>query len=145
MPMDDAAIVRLLSVTRYIALVGASHKPHRDSHQVMQFLQRQGYRVIPVNPALAGRMLLGEEVFASLADVAAMLGQPIDLVDIFRNSEAAGPVVDEAIALGVSGVWLQIGVINEAAAERARAAGLSVVMDRCPMMEIKRLGLMSEV
>lgn len=143
MKNTDAQLEALLKATRTITLVGASHKAHRDSYQVMAFLQRQGYRVIPVNPALAGQELLGEVVCASLAEVATALGGPIDLVDVFRNSEAAALVVDDAIAIGARAVWLQIGVINEAAAERARAAGLLVVMDRCPMIEIRRLGLES--
>lgn len=141
MQAQDETIAALLAATRTLVMVGASHKAHRDSYQVMQFLQRQGYRVIPVNPALAGQQLLGERVFASLSEVAAGLGEAVDLVDIFRNSEAAGAVVDEAIAVGARAVWLQIGVVNEAAAERARAAGLQVVMDKCPMKEIGRLGL----
>jgi predicted CoA-binding protein len=136
--MTDAAIAALLARTRVIALVGASHKPHRDSHQVMAFLQRRGYRVMPINPALAGQQLLGERVFASLTEARAAVDEGIDLVDIFRNAEAASSVVDEAIEIQASAVWLQIGVINEAAAERARAAGLEVVMDRCPMIELKR-------
>jgi predicted CoA-binding protein len=133
----DDLIREVLSSTRTIALVGASHKPHRDSYQVMAFLQKKGYRVIPVNPGRSGLEILGEPVRASLAEI----DEPIDMVDIFRNPDAAGEAVDEAIAAGAKAVWLQIGVINEAAAERARAAGLKVVMNRCPMMEMPRLGL----
>lgn len=133
----DDLIRQLLQRTANVALVGASHKPHRDSYRVMAFLQQQGYRVIPVNPSRAGREILGEPVRAALADIE----EPIDLVDVFRNPEAAGETVDEAIAVGAKAVWLQVGVINETAAERARAAGLQVVMDRCPMIEIPRLGI----
>ncbi len=133
---DDADIRALLEGTRTIALVGASPKPERDSHRVMAYLLAQGYHVIPVNPGLAGQEILGREVVASLAEI----GAPIDLVDIFRNSDAASAVVDEAIAVGASAVWMQLGVINEAAAERASRAGLNVVMDRCPKVEIPRLG-----
>ncbi len=140
MPLDrDAEIRSLLAEAQTIALVGASNKPDRDSHRVMAFLQGQGYRVIPVNPGLAGQQLLGEEVHGALADI----GQRIDLVDIFRNSEAAGAVVDEAIAAGAKAVWMQLGVINPQAAARAETAGLKVVMDRCPKIEIPRLGLLT--
>jgi predicted CoA-binding protein len=134
-PTNDAEIRRILTETRTITLVGASPKPERDSHEVMAFLQSQGYRVIPVNPACAGQTILGERVRASLAEIE----EPIDLVDVFRNSEAAGAVADEAIAAKAKAVWMQLGVINEAAAARARAAGLAVVMDRCPKIEISRL------
>ena len=133
----DATIRRVLTSARNIALVGASERPDRDSHHVMHFLQQRGYRVIPVNPASAGREILGETVRASLRDV----GLPIDLVDVFRRSEAAGEVVDEAIAIGARAVWLQLGVIDEAAAARARKAGLDVVMDRCPAIEMPRLAI----
>ena len=139
MPLEsDAAIKALLEDVKTIALVGASANPARDSHGVMAFLLRQGYRVIPVNPGLAGQQLLGEEVVARLSDIRV----PIDLVDIFRNSEAAGAVVDEAIAAGAKAVWMQLGVINPEAAARAEAAGLRVVMNHCPKIEIPRLGLL---
>ena len=134
-PTNDAEIRRILTETRTIALVGASPKPDRDSHEVMAFLQSRGYRVIPVNPAVAGQTILGERVRASLAEIE----DPIDLVDVFRNSEAAGAVADEAIAVKARAVWMQLGVINEAGAARARKAGLAVVMDRCPKIEIPRL------
>lgn len=139
MPVEsDDAIGALLKATKTIALVGASANSARDSHDVMRFLQSQGYRVIPVNPGLAGQRLLGETVVATLADV----GEPIDLVDIFRNSEAAGDVVDEAIAVGAKAVWMQLGVNNPQAAARAEAAGLTVMMNHCPKIEIPRLGLL---
>jgi predicted CoA-binding protein len=127
----------LLTRTRTVALVGASSDPSRDSHQVMKFLQGRGYRVLPVNPALAGQSLLGETVYANLASVPG----DIDLVDIFRRSDAAGAVVDEAIARGAKAVWLQLGVIDAAAVARAGAAGLVAIMDRCPKIEIPRLGI----
>jgi predicted CoA-binding protein len=134
---DDELITRTLRSTRTIAVVGASPKPHRASYGVMRFLQGKGYRCIPVNPGHAGETLLGETVYADLAAIP----EPVDLVDVFRNSDAAGPVVDEAIAIGAKAVWMQLDVINEPAATRGRAAGLTVIMDRCPAIEWGRLGL----
>ncbi|WP_426256193.1 CoA-binding protein [Sphingomonas sp. DC2300-3] len=136
MPLtDDAAIKTLLETARTIALVGASDRPDRPSYRVMATLQTHGYRVIPVNPQITGEHLHGEFVFRDLDQ----LGDPIDIVDIFRRSDAVGPIVDQAIAIGAKAVWMQLGVIDEAAAARAEAAGLQVVMDRCPAIEIRRL------
>jgi predicted CoA-binding protein len=138
MPLTaDADIAELLSTTRTIALVGISDRPTRPSYGVMRTLQMHGYRVFPVNPQITGEHVHGEYVWRELAQI----GEPIDMVDIFRNSEAAGDAVDEAIAAGAKAVWMQQGVINEAAAARAEAAGLKVVMDRCPAIEIPRLGI----
>jgi predicted CoA-binding protein len=133
--LSDADVSRILLNTRRIALVGASNRPERPSHGVMRFLLQRGWAVTPVNPALAGQTLLGQIVVASLEEAG-----PLDMVDIFRASEQAGAVVDKAIRLGARSVWLQLGVIDHAAAERARAAGLAVVMDRCPAIEAPRLG-----
>ena len=134
---DDEAIAELLTSTRRIAVVGASPNPERASNRVLQFLIGQGYDVVAVNPGHAGGEIHGAPVVASLAEAA-----PLDMADIFRNSEDAGGVVDEATALGAKSVWLQLGVINQPAAQRASDAGISVVMDRCPKIEIPRLGLL---
>lgn len=138
MPLtSDSDLRTLLDETRTIALVGASDRPDRPSYRVMRTLQEHGYRVIPVNPQITGEHLHGEFVFRELSQI----GDPIDLVDIFRNSAAAGDAVDEAIAAGAKAVWMQLGVVDEAAAARAEAAGLKVVMDRCPAIELPRLGV----
>lgn len=138
MPLDkDDDIRALLRQTQRIAMVGASNKPDRPSYGVMRFLLDQGYEVIPVNPVLAGQTIHGQMVAAQLADIA----PAVDMVDIFRASDAAGAVVDEAIAHGAQSVWMQLGVVDAVAAVRAEAAGLNVVMDRCPKIEIARLGL----
>ena len=138
MPLTrDEDIKALLESVRTIALVGASDRPDRPSYGVMKTLQQHGYRVIPVNPQITGEHIHGEFVFRDLAQ----LGDKIDMVDIFRNSAAAGDAVDEAIAVGATAVWMQLGVINADAAARAEAAGLKVVMDRCPAIELPRLGI----
>ena len=136
---DDDFLRGILKETKVIALVGASHKPERPSHGVMRYLQRRGYRVIPVNPGLAGQSLNGEKVYSSLGDIPQDETGPVDMVDIFRNSAAAAAPALEAIAIGAKTVWMQLDVINEPAAATARAAGLKVVMDRCPAIEIPRL------
>ena len=136
----DELLRRVLTQTRVIALVGWSPKPDRPSHRVAVWLAARGYRVIPVNPGQAGQDAgWGEVVRASLSEI----DTPVDMVDIFRRSDEAGAVVDQALAdlPGLKSVWMQLGVIDEAAAARARAAGVTVVMDRCPAIEIPRLGL----
>ncbi len=137
MNAEDNLIATTLRSAKTIAVVGASDKTHRASHGVMRYLQSCGYRCIPVNPKLAGQTLLGETVYADLASI----GQPVDMVDVFRNSDFVGLVMDEAIKIGAKAVWMQLGVINAEAAERGCAAGLTVIMDRCPAIEIPRLGL----
>ncbi len=131
-PQDLTSI--LLKV-KTIALVGASHRPHRDSYRVMSFLQSRGYRVIPVNPRLAGTELLDETVYAELGDIP----EPIDMVEIFRRSEAVPEVVDQTLQIDADVIWMQLGVIHQAAAEKARLAGRTVVMDRCPKIELLKL------
>lgn len=135
---DETEIRELFAQKRRIAVVGASPNTARPSNGVLAFLVRQGHDVIAVNPGHAGKTIHGAPVVATLADVE----PPAELVDIFRNSADAGAAVDEAIVHGAKAVWMQIGVIDEAAAKRAEAAGLTVVMDRCPKIEIPRLGLM---
>src|SRR6185437_10472732 len=126
MPLTrDEDISQLLGNARTIAVVGASDRPNRPSYGVMKFLQDHGYRVLPVNPQITGEHVHGEFVWRELSQI----GEPIDIVDIFRRPDAAGEAVDQAIAMGAKAVWLQIGVIDEAAAQRAEAAGLKVVMD----------------
>jgi len=138
MPLtEDKDIAELLANARTIAMVGASDNPDRPSYRVMKFLQDQGYRVFPVNPKITGEHVHGEYIWRELAQI----GEPIDIVDIFRKSEFAGENVDQAIAVGAKAVWMQLGVIDAAAAKRAEAAGLRVVMDRCPAIEIARLGI----
>lgn len=134
---SDEFIKNILDATKTIALVGASPKPDRASHEVMHFLQGKGYRVIPVNPVLAGKELLGETVFASITDIK----EPIDMVDIFRTSDAVPEIVDEAIAVKAKTVWMQLGVRHEEAAAKAEKADITVVMNRCPKQEIERMKL----
>jgi len=133
----DDELRDLLTNARTIAMVGASDRPNRPSHGVMKILQNHGYRVLPVNPQITGEHVHGEYVWRELSQI----GVPIDIVDIFRRPEAAGEAVDQAIAVGAKAVWLQLGVINPEAAARAEAAGLKVVMDRCPAIELRRLGI----
>ncbi len=132
---QDNDIRSILQNTKTIALVGASNKAHRASYRVMAFLQSKQYRVIPVNPRLAGGELLGETVYASLAEIPDV----IDMVDIFRNSEAAGLISEEAIQVSPKVIWMQLGVINMKAAQQAEKAGIQIIMDRCPKIEYVRV------
>ena len=136
--LTDADIRRILRDTRRIAVVGASNRPARPSFGVMEFLISKGFDVTPVNPGLEGQRLLGVSVVATLKDAAE---SGLDMVDIFRAADAIDAVVDEAIALGARTIWMQLGIVNHAAAKRARDAGLAVVMDRCPKLEWPRLHL----
>lgn len=138
MPLTaDEDIATLLKGTRTIAMVGASDRPDRPSYGVMRYLLQKGYRVIPVNPQLAGGTIHGQPVLATLAEI----GEPIDLVDIFRNSSAAGAVIDEAMDVGAKAIWTQLGVFNDEGVARAEVAGLQAVVNRCPAIEIPRLGI----
>lgn len=132
---DDSYVRKILADVKTVAMVGASTNWNRPSYFAMKYLQAKGFRVIPVNPRSVGETLLGETVVGSLNDIE----EPVDMVDIFRNSEAAGPITDDAIEIGAKVVWMQFGVINKEAAARAEAAGLRVVMDRCPKIEFARL------
>ena len=139
MDTSDDELRRILQETGVIALVGWSPNPERPSHRVAAYLVSKGYRVIPVNPGQAGKMVFGEVVRSSLAEIA----EPVDMVDIFRRSAEAGAIVDETLRAlaGVKTIWMQLGVEDAVAAAKARAAGVAVVMNRCPAIEIPRLGL----
>jgi len=134
---SDQEIRELLTAARTVAVVGISDDPERDSYMVAEFLQRQGYRIIPVNPRLVNLniQVLGEKPYATLRDVP----EKIDIVDIFRRPETVMPVIEDAIAAGAGAVWMQLSIVNEEAAARAEAAGLKVVMNRCMAVEYRRL------
>jgi len=134
---SDEYLGEVLTSARTIAVLGASPRPDRPSHRVMAFLQRRGYRTIPVNPNAAGEEILGERCYAALAEVP----EKIDMVDVFRRSTAVAAAVEEAIAAGAKIVWLQLGLRDDRAAARAEAKGLKIVMNRCPAIEIPRLDL----
>jgi len=134
---SDDYLRGILRKVKTVALVGASPRPDRPSHRVMRFLQSKGFRVIPVNPQAAGETINGERTVAALADITGH----IDMVDIFRRSDQVAPVVDEAIAQGAKIVWMQLGVRDDQAAAKAEGAGIDVVMNRCPAIEMPRLGL----
>ena len=130
----DEYLKQILTEVNSIALVGASPRSERDSYICMQVLLEQGYQIIPVNPGEAGNTILGQRCYASLADIE----QPVDMVDVFRSSEAALGVTEEAIAIGVKVVWMQLHIVNLQAAQMAEAAGIKVVMDRCPKLELQK-------
>ena len=132
---SDAKIRSILSNVKTIAIVGASANQARPSHYVMKFMQDRGYRVIPVNPGIAGQEVLGETVYAGLRDIP----EPIDMIQVFRQSSAAPAIVEDAIAIKARVVWMQLDVRHDQAAAAAEAAGLEVVMDRCPKIELERL------
>lgn len=132
--MDQTADIRaILRDCRTVAVVGLSPRPERDSHRVARYMQAQGWRIVPVNPNAGGQTILGEPVYPSLTEAARHTR--IELVDCFRNSTDIPPIVDEAIAIGAQAIWLQLGVVHEGAAARARAAGLRVVQNRCLMID----------
>src|SRR3984893_18775961 len=135
-PYSDAQLRAILQRVKTIAMVGASSNWNRPSYFVMKYLQGKGYRVIPVNPGTAGKDQLGEKIYASLRDIP----DKIDMVDVFRASDQVGPIVDDAIAIGAKVAWMQLGVRNDEAAAAAQAAGIEVIMDRCPKIEFGRLG-----
>lgn len=138
MNQNTQTIIKIFSESRVVAVVGLSPKSDRPSYGVAAYLQRHGYRIIPVNPACEGANILDEHCYASLTQAAAALAEQqisIDLVDVFRKSELVGPIADEAISIGARALWLQIGVINAAATDKARAAGLDVIDDRCTKID----------
>ena len=138
MPLtSDAEIDELLRTAKTIAVVGASDRPDRASYGVMKAAQDRGYRTIPVNPRITGEHVHGEYIWRELAQI----GEPIDIVDIFRKSEDVTPVVDEAIAIGAKAIWMQLGIRNAAAAAKAEQAGLKVVEDRCLKIDLARSGI----
>ncbi len=134
----DAALVKILRSVKTIAMVGASPDWNRPSAFAMKYLQHKGYRVIPVNPKAAGQLINGETCYARLEDIP-QVDYPIDMVDVFRKSQEVGPIADSAIAIGAKVLWMQLGVRNDAAAAKAEAAGLTVIMNRCPKIEYGRL------
>lgn len=134
--LSDDQVAAILRDTSRVALVGASDRPGRPSYGVMRFLLAHGFDVTPVNPLLAGASVLGRAVAATLADAA-----PLEMVDVFRRPAYVPPIMGDAIALGAKVVWLQLGIVHEDAARKGRAAGLTVVMDRCPAIELPRLGV----
>lgn len=134
MQTDD--ITHILQHHRTVAVVGLSPKPHRDSYEVAEYMQRHGWRIIPVNPAAGVTQILGEKVYPSLIDAAKV--EQIDLVDVFRRSEDVPPVAEEAVAIGAKSLWLQLGIEHPAAAAQARAAGLRVVQNKCLLVEHRR-------
>ena len=138
--LEPETIRDILTTTRRIALVGASNKTHRASFEVMGFLLVRGFDVTPVNPMLAGREIHGRKVVSTLDEAT-----PLEMVDLFRASARVGPSVDDAIRLRAKVVWMQLGVVDQDAAARARAAGITVAMDRCPVIEFARLGLSRHV
>jgi predicted CoA-binding protein len=135
-PATDAEIRDILTRYKRVALVGASARPERPSHGVMGFLLRHGFAVTPVNPGLAGQTIHGQAVVGTLDEAA-----PLEIVDVFRASDQVAPIVADAIRLGARVIWMQLGVVDREAAAQARAAGIAVIMDRCPAIEWPRLGL----
>ena len=133
--LEDDTIRHILATCKTIAVVGLSPKPHRASFDVSRYMQAHGWRIVPINPAAvaSGATILGEKVYATLLEAAQH--EKIDLVNVFRNSEDVPPVVDEAIAIGAQAVWLQLGIVNDPAVEKAQSAGLNVIQDKCLMVE----------
>jgi predicted CoA-binding protein len=137
--MQETSIVNLLRAAKTIAVVGLSPKNTRASNEVANYMQQHGYRILPVNPSQAGTIILGELCYASLADAVTATGLKIDIVNCFRKSEDIPPIVDEAIIVGAHGLWMQLAITNTAAATRAQAAGIQVIMDKCIKIEHMQL------